>query len=178
MGLPKRTVIVCKNGRPMVAPTTENIKIYCRVDSRIDRKRTDFCLQKPTGRGGVSPPAFAAKLLFSKVPPQKSTLYIDNSIFLWYNNLKHNEKEEYANLLRTERGRLVQVLGKGCGSSFGVVSGKGSAFFASCVVGNGFRRYGILSVQSTSFYVHAKSGGTACFHVLMLDGGAFSFVKK
>ena len=28
------------------------------------------------------------------------------------------------------------------------------------------------------FGVGAKSGGTACFHVLMMDGEAFSFVKN
>ena len=28
------------------------------------------------------------------------------------------------------------------------------------------------------FGVDVKSGGTACFHVLMMDEGAFSFVKK
>ena len=37
---------------------------------------------------------------------------------------------------------------------------------------------GVECASARLFGMDAKSGGTACFHVLMLDGEAFSFVKK
>ena len=72
----------------------------------------------------------------------------------------------------------MRALGKDCGSSFGVVSGKGNEI---CSLRSRQRVPPLweLSVYPRAIFgMDTKSGGTACFHVLMMDGEAFSFVKK
>ena len=78
--------------------------------------------------------------------------------------------------MRAERGRLVRALGKGCGSHFGVVSGKGSEVFVSLRSRQRVPPLWELSVYPRAILgMDTKSGGTACFHVLMMDGEAFYF---
>ena len=77
--------------------------------------------------------------------------------------------------MRAERGRLVQVLGEGCRSHFGVVSGKGSDFRFLCSRQRVPPLWELSVHPRAIFGMDAKSGGTACFHVLMMDGEAFYF---
>ena len=93
--------------------------------------------------------------------------------------MKHDEKEEYVIFDVQREGGWCKSLVGGCGSHFGVVSGKGSEIFCSLCSRRRFPPLWELSVYLRAILgVDTKSGGTACFHVLMMDGEAFSFVKK